>query len=42
MDVKTAFFNENPTEDVYMTQPEGLSILNMPERYANFKSPFMD
>jgi hypothetical protein len=23
MDVKTAFLNENPTEDVYMTQPEG-------------------
>jgi hypothetical protein len=23
MNVKTAFLNENPTEDVYMTQPEG-------------------
>jgi hypothetical protein len=23
MDVKTTFLNENPTEDVYMTQPEG-------------------
>jgi hypothetical protein len=42
MDVKIAFLNGNLTEDDYMTQPEGLSILNMLGKYANFKSPFMD
>jgi hypothetical protein len=42
IDVKMAFLNRNLTEDVYMTQHEGLSIINMPRRYANFKSLFMD
>jgi hypothetical protein len=42
MDVKTTFFNENLTEDVYMTQHEGFVDPKHTERYANFKSPFMD
>jgi hypothetical protein len=42
MDVKTSFLNGNLTEDVYMTQPESFVDLNMPGKYANFKSLFMD
>jgi hypothetical protein len=39
---KQLFFNENLTEDVYMTQHEGFVDPKHTERYANFKSPFMD
>ena len=41
MDVKTAFFNENLTEEVYMTQPEGFISGSVAIKYENFIDPFM-
>ena len=41
IDVKTAFFNGNLTEDVYMIHPKVFSIRLTLTRYANFRNPFM-
>ena len=42
MDVKTAFLNGNLSNDVYIIQSEGFSILKMLGKYANFGCSFMD
>ena len=42
MDVKIAFLNGFPKEELYMTQPEGFSILKVLTKCASSSDPSMD
>ena len=42
MDVKTAFLNRFLKEELYMMQPEVLSIQKVLTKCANSSDPFMD
>ena len=42
MDVKTTFLNGFLKEELYMMQPEGLSILKVLTKYASSSNPSMD